>query len=161
MKNLITLIVLVLLSCNNSKETKIDKEFSKPKFKKVETNNSLELTYQILNEYDEEIDFSNLKTIAEFPGGFDSLAVFVKKNYVYPKYINKDTIKGRVEVFFSIDTIGKVIDIELKKGIYKDIDKSCLNVISKFPNWKPAKIKNGKKAKMRFMLPLVFVGENK
>jgi hypothetical protein len=34
-----------------------------------------------------------------------------------------------------------------------------LTVISKLPDWKPAELKKGKKVKMRFILPLIFVKE--
>jgi len=34
-----------------------------------------------------------------------------------------------------------------------------LAVVSKLPDWKPAELREGKKVKMRFLLPLKFVTE--
>ena len=157
--------ILFLISCKNSEKTETENnsepenKLTQSEFKKVETNNSLELKFQILDENDDEIEFTRLEKIAEFPGGFDSLAVFIQRNYVFPKSSDSLEIKGRVETLFSVDTIGKVIDVELKKGLLKDIDQSCLSVVSKLPNWKPAELKDGEKVKMRFFLPLKFVPE--
>ena len=157
--------ILLLISCKNSEKpeaenhSEYENEITQSEFKKVETNNSLELEFQILNENDERVEFASLEKIAEFPGGFDSLAVFIQRNFVFPKSTDSLTVKGRVETLFSVDTVGKVIDVELKKGLLKDIDQSCLTVISKLPDWKPAELRKGKKVKMRFILPLIFVKE--
>jgi hypothetical protein len=105
------------------------------------------------------VEFASLEKIAEFSGGFESLSVFIQRNFVFPKSTDSITVKGRVETLFSGDTVGKVIDVELKKGLLKGIDQSCLTVISKLPDWKPAELKKGKKVKMRFILPLIFVKE--
>lgn len=160
------MIIYLLVSCKNSEKTETknhsesENELTQTEFKKIETNNSLELEFQILDENNEIVEFSRLEKIAEFPGGFDSLTVFIQRNFVFPKSTDSLKIQGRVETLFSVDTIGKVVDVELKKGLLKDIDQSCLNVISKLPDWKPAELIEGKKVKMRFLLPLIFVTEN-
>ena len=161
----IILTILLLNSCRNSGKSETENSFesenniTQSEFKKVETNNSLELEFQILDENDETLEFLSLKELAKFPGGFDSLTVFIQQNFIVPKSTDSLIIQGRIEIFFSVDTIGKVIDIELKKGLLRDIDQSCLAVISKLPDWKPAELINGEKVKMRFLLPLKFVKE--
>lgn len=83
--------MMFLISCKNSEKkdaehhSKSENQITLAEFKKVETNNSLELEFQILSENDERIDFARLEKIAEFPGGFDSLAVFIQRNFVFPK----------------------------------------------------------------------------
>lgn len=155
--------ILLLTSCKNSEKTETENntesesEITQTEFKKIETNNSLELEFQLLDKNDDIVEFARLEKIAEFPGGFDSLAVFIQRNFTFPKSTDSLKIEGRVETLFSVDTIGKVIDVELKKGLEKDIDQSCLAVVSKLPDWKPAELREGKKVKMRFLLPLKFV----
>jgi len=152
-----------LISCQNLDKKNIDNEIDIPNeqldYKKIETNNSLDLKYQIIDEYNQQVPFYKLKQIAEYPGGFDSLEVFIQRNFIFPELKENVDIVGQVRTTFSVDTLGKVIEIKIIKGFLKDIDQSCLEVLSKMPDWKPAKIDDNKKVKMRFELPLKFVTE--
>jgi len=154
-----------LISCKNSEktETKNNSEsengITQSEFKKLETNNYLELEYKILDKNDEQIEFSRLHKIAEYPGGFDSLAIFIQRNFKFSNSSDNEDIKGRVETTFSIDIKGNVIEVELIKGFRKNIDKACLKVISQMPKWKPAEMRNGEKVKMKFLLPIKFIME--
>ena len=154
-----------MISCKNSEktETKNNSEsengITQSEFKKLETNNYLELEYKILDKNDEQIEFSRLHKIAEYPGGFDSLAIFIQRNFKFSNSSDNEDIKGRVETTFSIDIKGNVIEVELIKGFRKNIDKACLKVISQMPKWKPAEMRNGEKVKMKFLLPIKFIME--
>ena len=70
--------ILLLISCKNSEKTETEnnsdseKNITQSEFKKVESQNSLELEYQILDENEEQINFASLKKMPEFPGGLDS-----------------------------------------------------------------------------------------
>ena len=159
------MIIFFLISCKNSEktETKNNSEsengITQSEFKKLETNNYLELEYKILDKNDEQIEFSRLHKIAEYPGGFDSLAIFIQRNFKFSNSSDNEDIKGRVETTFSIDIKGNVIEVELIKGFRKNIDKACLKVISQMPKWKPAEMRNGEKVKMKFLLPIKFIME--
>ncbi len=160
----IILTIIVLTSCMNSKKTeKLNVKDSKNRttqseFKKIETNNPLKLEYQILDENNQQIEFSKLEKMAEFPGGFDSLTVFIQKNFnFYQGYIGD--VEGEVKSTFIVDTLGKVVDIKIIEGLDNHIDKSCYNVIAKLPDWKPAQLSKHKKVKIKFLLPFRFVEE--
>ena len=156
--------ILLLTSCKNSEKTETEnnseseKATNQSEFKKVESENSLNLEYQLLDENDEQINFSNLKKMPEFPGGLDSLTAFIYKNFKFKQgYINK--VKGKVKATFVVDTLGKVVDIEIIEGFKNHIDKSCYDVISKIPDWKPAEFTENRKVKVKFLLPFRFVTE--
>tara|TARA_R110001583_G_C5435650_1_gene389333 strand:- start:39 stop:542 length:504 start_codon:yes stop_codon:yes gene_type:complete len=160
----IILTILLLISCKNSEKTETENnsesknKITQSEFKKVESRNSLNLEYQLLDENDVQINFASLKKMPEFPGGFDSLTVFIQKNIVvYQGNIEKTT--GVVKATFVVDTIGKVVDIKIIEGFKNHIDKSCYNVISKLPNWKPAELTKNRKVKVKFLLPFKFVEE--
>ena len=166
MKKIIGIILAIsfLISCKNSEKTEslknsdLKNEITQPEFAKVETNSWIKLEYQILDENDEKIEFSKLKKMAEFPGGFDSLTVFIQKNFKFHQgYI--DNVEGKVISTFIVDTLGKVVDIKIIEGLENHIDKSCYDVISKLPDWKPAELTDNKKVKTKFLLPLVFKAE--
>lgn len=161
----IILTIIVLTSCMNSKKTeKLNVKDSKNRttqseFKKIETNSWIKLEYQILDDNDEKIEFYKLKKMAEFPGGFDSLSVFIQKNFKFYQGAI-DNVEGKVVSTFSVDTNGKVGEIRIIEGLDNHIDKSCYDVISKLPDWKPAEISENKKVKMKFLLPMVFKAED-
>ncbi len=156
--------ILLLISCKNSEKTETEnnsdseKNITQSEFKKVESQNSLELEYQILDENEEQINFASLKKMPEFPGGLDSLTKFIQQNYKlhqgFTEYIN-----GKVKSTFAVDTLGKVVDIEIIERLRKDYDTACYKVISKIPDWKPAELENNKKVKVKFLLPFKFIAE--
>jgi Gram-negative bacterial TonB protein C-terminal len=159
----ILLTIIFLTSCKNSGEIKTsgNSDFetkTKAEFRKVETKNTLDLKFQILDKENNQIRFSSLKNLPEFPGGFDSLAVFIKMNFEFPQS-NTEYIEGKVKSTFVVDTLGKVVDIEIIKRLRKDYDTASYKVISKLPDWKPAELNNNKKVKVKFLLPFKFVME--
>ena len=156
--------ILLLTSCKNSekKETENNSEskneLTESEFKKVESENSLNLEYQLLDENDEQINFASLKKMPEFPGGLDSLTKFIQRNYKFPQGFT-EYINGKVKSTFVVDTVGKVVDIEIIERLRKDYDTACYKVISKIPDWKPAELENEKEVKVKFLLPFKFVTE--
>ncbi|QXP71031.1 energy transducer TonB [Polaribacter sp. R2A056_3_33] len=160
----IILTFLLLSSCMNlekkvtKKNTASKNELTQAKFKKVESKNSLNLEYQLLGENNEQIKFSSLTKMAEFPGGFDSLTVFIQRNLELPKGDYKE-IEGKVKSTFIIDTLGKVVDINIVEKLEKNYDYASYEVISKIPDWKPAEIENGKKVRIKILIPFKFILE--
>ncbi len=160
----IILTLLLLTSCKNSEKTETENNSESEKitnqseFKKVESDNSLNLEYQLLDENDEQINFASLKKMPEFPGGLDSLTRFIQQNYKFHQGFT-EYINGKVKSTFVVDTVGKVVDIEIIERLRKDYDTACYKVISKIPEWKPAELENGKKVKVKFLLPFKFVTE--
>ncbi|SDS11355.1 TonB protein C-terminal [Polaribacter sp. KT25b] len=140
------------------KNTASKNELTQAKFKKVESKNSLNLEYQLLGENNEQIKFSSLTKMAEFPGGFDSLTVFIQRNLELPKGDYKE-IEGKVKSTFIIDTLGKVVDINIVEKLEKNYDYASYEVISKIPDWKPAEIENGKKVRIKILIPFKFILE--
>jgi TonB family protein len=91
----------------------------------------------------------------QFPGGEDSLNVFLKKNLQYPEEAIKKGIQGKVFVTFIIDTDGSLSEIKLVKGIGEGCDEEALRMVKKMPNWRPA-FYQGKVVRHRYLLPIMF-----
>ena len=156
--------VIFLTSCTNSEKTEklinpdIENKTPQSEFKKVDGYNPLGLKYQILDEKNEQIEFSKLEKMAEFPGGFESFYVFIHKklDLAFQMFCN-DFPEGKVEFKFVIDSIGNVTEIDVVKSLRKDIDRIiCDKVIAKSPKWIPAELTNKNKVKIKFHLTLVF-----
>jgi TonB family protein len=61
-------------------------------------------------------------------GGDLGLKKFIGENLHYPK--TGECVTGKVYVLFTIDTLGNVKDIEIKRGITPSTDKEAIRVVS-------------------------------
>lgn len=95
--------------------------------------------------------------LPEYPGGNDSLAAFVKENLHYPNTAIKDSVQGEVIIFFTVDTVGTIGDIKIKKSVRYDLDNEAIRVISIMPKWYPGSLPH----KTSFNLPINFTLPNK
>ena len=92
---------------------------------------------------------------AEFPGGEDALAQFLKDHIKYPPKAAKKRIQGRVEVAFWIDKSGKVHDVWVVESVDKDLDKEAVRICKLLPDFIPATV-NGEPVEVLFKLPIRF-----
>ena len=92
----------------------------------------------------------------EFPGGNVAMNKFIKENFnpPDPKAYN---IAGTCYISFVIDTMGKIKDIKVVKGIKGcvECDEEAKRLISIMPNWKPSSL-NGKKQECKINYPVKF-----
>ena len=93
--------------------------------------------------------------LAEFHGGLDSLEKYVLSSIKYPRTAIADSLRGRVEIYFTVNEQGQIEDIELRKGVREDLDTPCLGMVKNMPSWKPAKL-NDEEIAMRFLIPIKF-----
>ncbi|HVA98572.1 MAG TPA: hypothetical protein VNG53_06725 [Bacteroidia bacterium] len=75
---------------------------------------------------------------AEFTGGQKALFKFLSTN-LNSDSISVDSVKTKHVIFvtFEIDTVGKVNNFQIWKGINKKIDNKVIEVLKRFPNWEP------------------------
>lgn len=92
---------------------------------------------------------------AEFPGGEDALAQFLKDNIKYPPRAAKKMIEGRVEVRFLVDKTGKVRNVRVFESADKDLDKEAVRVCKLLPDFIPATV-NGDPVEVWITLPVKF-----
>lgn len=101
--------------------------------------------------------FIPVEQMPEFPGGEIELLKFLKKNLNYPKRPKELGITGTVYVEFIINTDGTMTDLKIAKGVYPDIDKEAIRVVSLMPKWIPGSQRNqpvpvGMRLPIRFTL---------
>lgn len=103
-------------------------------------------------------DYVSIEQKPEYPGGDIELMRFLQKNTQYPKMEKENGIAGKVFVSFVIDKDGKVINVEIARGVAggKGLDKEALRVVSSMPAWKPGK-QNGNPVRVKYSLPVNFV----
>lgn len=98
-----------------------------------------------------------IETLAEYPGGQDSLIAFIRANFNKQLLNTNATLaKQIVEVKLTIDKKGRVTNSTITKGLTTELDKELLRVLVLMPKWKPATI-NGEKVAKEITLPIQLV----
>lgn len=105
--------------------------------------------------HDENMVYTKVDKMPEFPGGQVALVKYLSKNIKYPSKYKKEKVNGRVFVSFVIDKTGKVTQTKIVKSLNEECDKEALRVISLMPNWLPGE-KDGNKVNVQFGLPVNF-----
>ncbi len=77
----------------------------------------------------------------------------------YPNRARQIGIEGKVFIKFVVNYEGKVVNVEIVKGISEDCDKEAARVIAMMPDWKPG-IQNKTPVSVRMVLPINFKLEN-
>lgn len=91
----------------------------------------------------------------EFPGGETGMMHFIRKNLTYPDFERENDIQGRLLIKFDVMEDGSVSDIRVTRHVSKGIDDTGVNLVKRFPKFKPGK-KEGKTSRMVVILPLMF-----
>jgi TonB family protein len=117
-----------------------------------------EIIEEQLDEYD-NICIYIVETMPEFPGGEEALMKYLAYTVKYPVEASQNRIQGRVAVNFVIDTLGKVQDVKIHRGIHELLDAEAIRVVSEMPDWKPGQCK-GKNISVHYIIPINFILED-
>lgn len=92
-----------------------------------------------------------LEPTPSFPGGYDSLVAYLRRNLRYPA---SPKAEGKVFVGFIITKAGQVTHAEVLKGLHPTYDAEALRVVRQMPRWvqppRPQPIE------VRYTLPITF-----
>jgi TonB family protein len=78
-----------------------------------------------------------------YQGGNKAMIKFIHDELKYPPEAEKKNIEGIVIVKINIDMYGKVVDVEIKKGIGFGCDEEALR-LAKLLKFQPVKLRNMK-----------------
>lgn len=105
---------------------------------------------------EEPRDYSELTVKPTFNGkDGNEFAMWLHSNIEYPEVCKEGNISGRVVASFTIDSKGKVTDIQIVRGVHEELDNAVVKALEKSPAWTPGEV-NGKTVPVRFTLPIVF-----
>ncbi len=99
--------------------------------------------------------YSLVDSIPEFPRGENALIQYIDSNFVYPKQLFEQNVKGRIICRFIVNTDGTISDIKVVIGAHPLLDTEAIRVIKNFPKWNPGKI-NGKAVRSYYTIPVRF-----
>ena len=182
--------IILMSSCSGttSKHTDYDQLQGEPEVKMIQTTDSLEspkskqddiiteegeiiLEGDIVRQAnpDEYGIYEKADKMPEFPGGQDEMFKFLQSNLKWPKELDDGPdVQGRVIVRFWVDTIGKIHDIKVIRGIHPALNKEAVRVVKLLPDFIPGEIYEkedsipvvgeveGKKVNTYFTIPVLF-----
>jgi len=99
------------------------------------------------------------EVMPSYESGLKAMMKFIQKNMNYPNHAKQIGTEGKVFVKFVVNYEGKVVNVEIIRGISEDCDKEAARVIAMMPNWKPG-MQNKMPVSVRMILPINFKLEN-
>jgi len=105
--------------------------------------------------------FEVVKTMPQFPGGFDAMAKYLVENIKYPDESRKNGVQGTVFVTFVVEKDGAVSNVKVLRGIGLECDKEAARVVQAMPKWVPGKNDQNEAVRVQYNLPIKFQLDNK
>ena len=108
------------------------------------------------SDSDDEVIFTVVETMPEFPGGQQAMMQFLGENIIYPPEAQKYGIQGRVICQFVVNKDGSIGDVNvIRSSGDASLDKEAIRVIQTMPRWKPG-MQRGKPVRVKYTVPLNF-----
>ena len=108
-----------------------------------------------VEEEEEEVIFMVVETMPEFPGGQQALFKYLGENVKYPVIAQENGIQGRVICQFVVNSDGKIVDVQVVRGVEASLDAEAKRVIESMPAWTPGR-QGGKNVRVKYTLPIRF-----
>lgn len=109
----------------------------------------------------DDLSFATAETMPRFRGGsLDDFRQWVQARIRKPQIALHNGIGGRVVVAFTIDTLGRLTDIEVLQTPDKSLSDETVRVLKQSPSWEPGRQRD-KKVRVKHTLPVYFGEENK
>ena len=99
-------------------------------------------------------------TQPEFKGGIEKMYEYINRNFQYPEEAQRRSVKGKMEVEFTIEKSGDVTYVGILKGLEESIDEEVLKLLKAMPRWIPA-TKNGVPVRYKVAMPITIRASRK
>ena len=108
-----------------------------------------------VEEEEEQQIFVVVEKMPEFPGGEEAMRRYLARNIRYPLIAQENGIQGRVICQFVVNADGKIVDVQVVRGVEASLDAEAVRVIQSMPSWTPGK-QGGKSVRVKYTLPIRF-----
>lgn len=110
---------------------------------------------EVVDMYNEPVDFRVVEDLPQFPGGASEFMKWLTRNLKYPASAQRKQIRGKVVAQFIVNTDGSVSDVELTEHLEAACDREVLRVLRMMPKWQ-AGVMNAKPCRTKVCIPIVF-----
>ena len=87
--------------------------------------------------------------------GNEGLMHWIQENIRYPQISMDIGEQGKVYIKFVVEMDGSITNLQILRGVSKELDREAKRVIASMPPWVPGKVQ-GKIVRTAFPLPIVF-----
>ncbi len=99
--------------------------------------------------------FERAEQMPQFPGGEAELYKWLNANLVYPPIAAERGMQGTVTLRFVVTETGNIGEVQILRGVDRDLDKEATRVVGKLPKFIPGR-QNGQPVSVWFTLPVRF-----
>ena len=99
-------------------------------------------------------------TQPEFKGGIEKMYEYIKINFQYPDEAERRSVRGKMEVEFTVEKSGDITYVGILKGLDESIDEEVLRLLKAMPRWTPA-TKNGVPVRYKVSMPITIRASRK
>lgn len=122
------------------------------------TNYQYEYAQRTLTAPHSDSEDDSYSTSAQFPGGNESGADYLKRQRQYPEQARLYLIQGIVHLAFTISTTGEIKNIDVTREVGMGCDEEAIRLLEIMPVWTPA-LENGIPVSSRFTMTVGFFKE--
>jgi len=108
---------------------------------------------EIIEVYEPIIDFPDVE--ASFMGGESEMQKWMQENLQYPEISIEMSEQGKVYLSFVVEKDGTITNVQVIKGISRDLDNEAKRLIRTMPKWNSGESK-GLKVRSTFTMPISF-----
>lgn len=99
------------------------------------------------------VEFPDVEAI--FMGGEEMMSKWMQENLTYPEISMENGDQGKVYLKFVVEKDGSITNVEIIKGVTRDLDNEAKRLIRNMPKWTPGETK-GIKVRSSFTMPINF-----
>ena len=99
-------------------------------------------------------------TQPEFKGGIEKMYEYITTNFIYPEEAEKRSVRGKMEVEFTVEKSGDITYVGILKGLDYSIDEEVLRLLKAMPRWTPA-TRNGVPVRYKVSMPITIRASRK
>ncbi|HZY38532.1 MAG TPA: energy transducer TonB [Mucilaginibacter sp.] len=103
--------------------------------------------------------FTSVEHIPEFPGGISQFNKFLVKNLRYPAAARENNTEGRVIVTMVVEKDGSLSQVKVVRGIGDGCDDEAVRLVKLSSPWKPG-MQNGRAVRVMYAVPVSFTLAN-
>ncbi|MFM7301683.1 MAG: energy transducer TonB [Crocinitomicaceae bacterium] len=119
----------------------------------IETIEIVEEQVEVTEIVEPVVDFPDVE--AEFTGGESAMQKWMQQNLVYPEMSMEMGEQGKVYLKFVVEKDGTISNVEVIKGVSRDLDNEAKRLVRAMPGWKAGESK-GMKVRSSFTMPINF-----
>ena len=104
----------------------------------------------------EELVYRVVEHMPTYPGGFEAMYEFLKKEMRHPEGVEIKPGKSRVIIRFIVEKDGRLTHFEVLRSPDEKLSEEALRLMKLMPRWTPAKNK-GEVVRCLFTVPVPFL----